>query len=939
MLKIRTDNNCLFPAFMLVVFLTILMGRIASASGTPINKTAACMTAASSAVTEVRKEALENSAVVLDLQDFLAGDMGTSVCFPDFVEILGPVEHGRLFLQSVDSEGPAAPACLVGDLAAEGDGPEKASVTIQWPASPGAIDYQAITETCSSLYIPAGLFNIRDNLLFLPDSPFTGPVNIGFRLGTQTVGEGPVYSKQGTIVLDIIPGTARQVKQAALPSGQYPKDYTIKAAEGAIVQVGKTLKNLAGKTAARVRIVALPDSEVGVLRAGSVDVQSGEEILTSKLTSLYFSPSNNPDFFGDLTLEWLAITSAGVESDTATLTIRYTNVVDRPTTGDSAATIARDTEYTFTADDFTYLSKDNDSFNKLKIRSLPSSGTGRLEYNGVVMKSAGKTIDISPVKPFVFKPVEGKTGTTSFRFYVGSGSKFSKQSGNFVINIIESVVLTDAPVLFTTILTTTDTTPVWNWATLDKATGYEVSFDGSAWTDAGSKLSYTPEAELAPGEYTFHLRGKNSTGAGPEVTNTFTVLPPFTSSTPEFTETVIATIDTTPSWTWESLSGAVGYEVSLDGTTWIDRGTSQNYTQPSSSPLPVGSYTFYLRAYNTSASKSLVATSSFKIISDLSALTPTLTATVSSTSTIPSWSWTEVPGATSYETSFDNISWTDRGAGLSFTPDTQLTTGSHTFYLRAHNEASTSTHVEDAFVVFKDLPVNPNVTISDISVTESGNLTLAQRQHGSIDLSALFLDPDGYTVNLAEPDITCEDETAIIASISTNKSFDWVSDGIGKCTVTIQGTSGPEGNLKTGSKSFSIEIKPQTITLENVPNECGKTELDSFWPLYVKLSGIATSLLSDSQIYRMITITVLATSEGAIDPATLISKGAWIIPTTPSICTDTNCTRLDKIKVQYKLVDQEKLDHLEVKMDFGGVITTKLFDIVGRDNPANGACE
>ena len=935
MFKTRTDNNCLFSAIILFVFLTALIDQIASASDTPLNKTLTCMTAASPSATEVRKGALENTAVALDLQDFLAGDMEAPACSPGFVEILGPVENGRLFLQSVDNEGTAIPACLVpDDFIVESDGPDKSSVTIQWPASPDVINDQDITETCSSVYIPVELLNVRDNLLFLPDSSFTGLINLGFRLGTQTAGESPVYSKQGTIILDIIPGTAKAVKQAVLSSGQYPKNYTIRASEGAIVQAGKTLKSLAGKTAAKVRIVELPDSEVGFLRVDSVDVQSGQEISTSKLTSLYFSPSNNPDFFGDLTLKWLAITSTGTESSTATLTITYKNVIDRPTTGDSAVTIAKDTAFTFTADDFTYFSKDNDSFNKLKINKLPSAQVGRLEYKGAVIKSAGKVIDMASISTFIFRPVTGKIGTTSFKFYVGSGSKFSKQSSYYVITVIEAVVLTEAPVLFTTILTTTDTTPVWNWATLDKATGYDVSFDGSTWIDVGSKLSYTPESELSPGDYTFYLRGKNSTGAGPEGTNTFTVLPPFTSSTPAFIDTVTATIDTTPTWTWDSLSGAVGYEVSVDGTTWIDRGSTQNYTQPSSSPLSVGSYTFYLRAYNTSANKSLVATGSFKIISDLSALTPILTVTVSSTATIPTWSWNAVPGATSYETSFDNISWTDRGAGLSFTPDTQLTTGNHTFYLRARNEASTSTHVEDAFVIFKTLPVNPNITISDISVTESGNLSLALRQHGSIDLSNLFLDPDGYTVDLAEPDVTCEDETAIIASISTGKSFDWVSDGIGKCTVTIQGTSGPEGNLKTGSTSFSIEIKPQTITLENVPNECGKTKQDSKYTLDIRLTGISNSLLSNSQIFRMITITVLSTSEGAIDPSTLTSNGTWTIPVIQATCTDTNCTRLDKIQAQYKVVEDTKLDHIKVEMTFGGVTTTKLFDIGGRFNEA-----
>ena len=919
MFKFRTDNKRLFPAiifFLFVAFTDQATYAFDTASAAPSSPT--------------------GMAVALDLEDFLCGATDDTGFSADFIEILGPLENGRLFLQSVpNNENSAMPVCLPPDeLTAPNNGDDKTSVMIQWTTDPDGIN-EDVTEICSSVYIPVELFSESGNVLFLPDRSFTGLINLGFRLGTQTAGEKTAYSNQGTIILDIVPGTARSIKKAVRSSGPYPKDYIIRAKEGAIVQVGKRLKSLAGKTAAKIRIVELPDSDVGVLRIDSLDVQRGQEITTSKLTALYFSPSNNADFFGDLAIKWLAITAAGVESDTAVLTIRYSNVVDPPTTGDSALTIAKDTSVTFTADDFVYSSKDNGTFNKLKIRSLPGSATGKLEYNGVRIKSAGKIIDLSSGKPFVFKPVEGKLGTASFRFNVGSGKTFSKQSGNFVITIIESVALTEAPVLFTSILSTTNPLPVWTWATLDKATGYEVSFDGTTWTDVGSKLSYKPESELSPGAYSFSVRGKNSTGVGPEVTNIFTVLPPFSSDTPVFDETGTATLDTTPTWTWSSLSGAIGYEVSFDGTTWTDRGSNQTYTPSDSSPLSVGSYTIYLRAYNSSAIKSLVATSSLKIVSDLSAATPILTATVSSTSTIPSWSWNEVPGATSYETSFDNIAWTDRGAGLSFTPDTQLATGSHTFYLRARNEVSTSTHGEDAFVIFKTLPVNPAVTISDISVTESGNLSLDYRQHGSIDLSNLFLDPDGYTVNLAEPVIACEDETAIVASISTSKSFDWVSDGIGKCTVTIQGTSGPEGNLKTGSTSFNVEIKPINITMGNISDQtCLAETVITPYTLFIPLSGIATSLLSDSQIFRMIKVTVLTTSGGATDSSSLVSNGTWTIPTTPAICTDTNCTRLDKIRIQYKVIEDTKRDHLQIDFTFGGVTTTKNFDIYGNQDAA-----
>ena len=132
---------------------------------------------------------------------------------------------------------------------------------------------------------------------------------------------------------------------------------------------------------------------------------------------------------------------------------------------------------------------------------------------------------------------------------------------------------------------TKDTTPTWTWSSIQDAIVYGVKLNNNSEIET-SPTSFTPSSPLSQGNHTLQVRAKdNANNWSAYGTHTITIdttapaVPSPTSQTP--------TNDTTPTWTWSPISGAVSYRVRLNGTLQGDVSTT-SYT---SSNLPQGTHT------------------------------------------------------------------------------------------------------------------------------------------------------------------------------------------------------------------------------------------------------------------------------------------------------------------------------------------------------------
>jgi len=161
----------------------------------------------------------------------------------------------------------------------------------------------------------------------------------------------------------------------------------------------------------------------------------------------------------------------------------------------------------------------------------------------------------------------------------------------------------DAPVV--TLLTPSPTNEVpqsWNWTAPIGADGYMVSLDaGSTWEDVGNVRTYQTWFNT-DGAYTLTVKAYDLAGneSGTDAdTVTIDVTGP---AVPTGLSVTTPTTDTTPTWTWDAMAGAAGYEVRLDGAIIRDVANAIAYTH--AEQLSNGSHTLEVQAYDALGNKS-----------------------------------------------------------------------------------------------------------------------------------------------------------------------------------------------------------------------------------------------------------------------------------------------------------------------------------------------
>ncbi|MDE2857021.1 MAG: fibronectin type III domain-containing protein [Chloroflexota bacterium] len=229
-----------------------------------------------------------------------------------------------------------------------------------------------------------------------------------------------------------------------------------------------------------------------------------------------------------------------------------------------------------------------------------------------------------------------------------------------------------------------------SWAAGSGVTdSYEVSTNGSDWTDSGGDTEHVFGSLDANTAYTLRVRAKNRVGTSGAVSAASVKTLPNPPTAP--TTSAITTSGITLSWT-ASEDGAETYEVSKDGgDTWVDAGGTDT-THIFSGLDANTAYTLQVRAKNASGVSSAVSAASVKTLPKPPSA-PT-TSAISASGITLTWTASE-DGAETYEVSSDGGSnWVDAGG----TDTTHIFTGldantAYTLQVRAKNASGVSSAV------------------------------------------------------------------------------------------------------------------------------------------------------------------------------------------------------------------------------------------------------
>jgi len=260
--------------------------------------------------------------------------------------------------------------------------------------------------------------------------------------------------------------------------------------------------------------------------------------------------------------------------------------------------------------------------------------------------------------------------------------------------IVQQVLGTPAPSVTNT---TTNRKPTWSWGAISNVTKYQYILNGGSPVET-TDTSFTPSSNLNLGNNSLKVRAVGSgnylsspysSSATVKVTSNLSIPTGLTVSSP--------TTDRTPTWSWNAVSNASSYQVSVDdGGAIAVSGTS--YTPTSN--LSLGQHNLKVRAigsgnYNTSGYSGTVTV---QIKADLS--TPTglsVDPSGSTTDATPTWSWNAVSNASSYQIRLNQGSAISAGTNTDYTPTSPLN-GSQSLQVRAIGSGNYNTSSYSAAV-------------------------------------------------------------------------------------------------------------------------------------------------------------------------------------------------------------------------------------------------
>ena len=277
---------------------------------------------------------------------------------------------------------------------------------------------------------------------------------------------------------------------------------------------------------------------------------------------------------------------------------------------------------------------------------------------------------------------------------------------------------------------TNDPTPTWSWASgggSSPTPTFRYGLDDSDLSANGittTAFSFTTTSTLASVVHTFYLVELDEAGNISELSAFETEVDTIPPSAPTLLGLSL-TNDPILSWNWESTGGGQDpnlFIYSLDDADLINNGiTTSAFDFTTSSYAPLDIHTFYLVELDAVGNPSPVST--FVTILDTAPpSTPILTGLTLTNDPTPTWSWS--PGGGSSPTPTFRYALDDsdlEGSGVtttafSFTPDSDIPSGIHTFYLLELDAVSNLSPIS-TFETLVDLnPPNPPI-INGITLT------------------------------------------------------------------------------------------------------------------------------------------------------------------------------------------------------------------------------
>ena len=241
----------------------------------------------------------------------------------------------------------------------------------------------------------------------------------------------------------------------------------------------------------------------------------------------------------------------------------------------------------------------------------------------------------------------------------------------------------DIPVNLNTVPLSTSVTITWN--NVSGATGYDIEVDGVL-VNNGPNTNYIHNS-LTPGtHHSYRVRSINPGGKSEwsGYVNTTTLL----DTVPVPINISATTALNSITLTWDKVSGASGYEISVDGAAF-DNGTRTTYTH--SNLAPGTQHVYRVRAKKSGITSEWSAAIVSATLTNEFGTPSNLKANADNTSIVLSWN--QVANATGYEVEVDGVV-TDNGYETSCIHNGLLPNTTHTYRVRAKNDTEVSEWTE-----------------------------------------------------------------------------------------------------------------------------------------------------------------------------------------------------------------------------------------------------